>query len=197
MELKDLLDLFERAGAITIGDSPMLSEVTVNKVEGADDNVVLEAKWSDGEHDFETEFNERDLENGYWDGNRFLAHDVNGDETEICCFALVPLSLNGPVQTLHSAFDLLHETRGALQLCAEQMHQATGLVSADDQEWRNAIEDADATLGKPLPEHMQAVSEELYARFPKSDWQYEIENGDTKRSYDDWVLAQSEQAAND
>lgn len=29
-------------------------------------------------------------------------------------------------------------------------------------------------------------------RFPLSDWQYEVANGDTKRGYDDWVLAQVE-----
>lgn len=29
-------------------------------------------------------------------------------------------------------------------------------------------------------------------RFPLSDWQYEVANGDTRRGYDDWVLAQVE-----
>ena len=33
-------------------------------------------------------------------------------------------------------------------------------------------------------------------RFPLSDWQYEVENGNTRRGYDDWVEAKREEEDN-
>lgn len=58
--------------------------------------------------------------------------------------------------------------------------------------------DADSTIKEAAVAYLKLLEDrfaedmESLARFPLSDWQYEVANGDTKRGYDDWVLAQVE-----
>ena len=56
----------------------------------------------------------------------------------------------------------------------------------DQAEWLEAV---------GAPEDTYELSPE--ERFPLSDWQYEVANGDTTRSYQEWLESQVEMAADE
>lgn len=90
--LADILNLFESADVIVVGDSPYLHSVDVADITGADENEVVRASWTDGEYDYSAIFTERGLRNGFWQGDAFFAHDHEGTETEIRFYKLQPMS---------------------------------------------------------------------------------------------------------
>jgi hypothetical protein len=90
--LKIVLDLFSNADLIVVGDSPMLSEVSIEDVTGDGDNEIVNATWTSEEGDFSIKFTEEGLLNGKWVNGSFLAIDSEGDEVEVTFFDLVKKS---------------------------------------------------------------------------------------------------------
>jgi hypothetical protein len=67
-------------------------------------------------------------------------------------------------------------------------------------DWDNYKANPSDTYG--VPEHFKdlvtgtdiPIGESLEERFPLSDWQYEVANGDTTRSYIEWAVAKAEES---
>ena len=88
----------------------------------------------------------------------------------------------------------LEVTKEALEL----LHAGVDVVNPDDPD----DADAAAALEVELAARLETFDEEAAVshwddddEFPPEDWQLEVENGDTRQGYHDWVASQREMAA--
>jgi len=93
-----LLELFDKAGALTIDDSPLLHSVEVTELTGEPDNVVVYATWETGDGAFAVEFTEAGLDGAVIDPVRvgtIKLEDLKGQMTTVTFFRLAPENLQG------------------------------------------------------------------------------------------------------
>jgi hypothetical protein len=101
---------------------------------------------------------------------------------------------------LHTSTDTL---RVPLPLLRKILGITRGAASQSKREKRPAVN----TAPKPLPDTTHPDASQVIAGidsvwddhpdFPSEDWQHEVENGDTRRGYWDWVAAKLEEAENE
>lgn len=87
------LSMVEIAGAYYIGDSPLLTEVSVCPLNGDANNEVIYASWESEKFTFSVTVTEEGLRNVVYDPQKqaYLLSDSEGDELEIKLFNLIEI----------------------------------------------------------------------------------------------------------
>jgi hypothetical protein len=128
--------------------------------------------------------------------------DADGDLTKLADREIIARYFDVPHEEyLHTSTDTL---KVPLSLLREILGAVPGVASRTKQTKRET-QPAASSAPKPLPNTTHPDASQLIAGidsvwddhpdYPSEDWQHEVENGDTRRGYWDWVASKLEQAA--
>ncbi|WP_114947295.1 hypothetical protein [Microvirga calopogonii] len=130
--------------------------------------------------------------------------DAGDDLTKLSNKEIISRYFDAPHEEyLYTSTDTL---RVPLPLLREVLGALSGAASRATQPKRQTQPAADAAV-KPQPDTVHPGAAELIGQidsvwddhpdFPSEDWKYEVENGDTRWGYWDWVAAKLEEAQNE
>jgi hypothetical protein len=128
--------------------------------------------------------------------------DVGDDLTKLSDREIISRYFDAPHEEyLHTSTDTL---KVPLSLLREILGAVPG-VAARTKQTKRKIQPAASNPPKPLPNTTHPDASQLIAGiesvwddhpdYPSEDWQHEVENGDTRRGYWDWVASKLEEAA--
>ena len=90
--LTTFLALLNIADALTVDDSPILTNFTAEELLGDPDNQIVRFTWTDGEYDYADVLTEGGIADGIFDSNgNFVCQNSEGETSRIRFFKLEPL----------------------------------------------------------------------------------------------------------
>jgi hypothetical protein len=103
--------------------------------------------------------------------------------------------------------EYLHTSTDTLRLPLPLLRKLLGVMPGAASQPKRETRPVANTAPKPLPDTTHPDASQLIAQvdsvwddhpdYPSKDWQYEVENGDTRRGYWAWVAAKLEEAENE
>lgn len=196
-KVEALFDLITRAEAYEFSDSPLLTEITIaNEPTGDPDEEVLFFVWDDPEEGTFTEsVTAADLETATFTG-KFIKFQ---DNRKLVLYRMYPLLTE--LAEANSAVEATPCVQGSIQFNAPTVSSTCwaidmcrlakiDLVEAQEEEIKGRWDwlDRHGNASDCSLETEEAAAEDaIETLYPKDDWKYEVENGDTRLGYQDWV----------
>jgi len=182
-KVKKLYDAIVGADAWYIAGSPLLDSIAgVGDVLDDPENEVFHFTWEDEDGSYSESVTEDDLARATVVGNTITILDPDGDWTiQLYRLAPIEIDLTSGQESCSAAywFTQICETAG-IRLVKAQKEEIAG-------RWWDWLDDNGNACDMSFSTEEEAAEDAVKTLFPIEDWRYDVQNGDTKLSYTEWV----------
>jgi hypothetical protein len=93
-KIKKLVRVIDRAGALIVGESPLLMDVTTYEPKGDPHNEVIMANWHDADgYEHAYHFQEISVDNAEINGHQVTLREEGGEDVKITLYTLSPVDV--------------------------------------------------------------------------------------------------------
>lgn len=188
--VRKVYDLIASAKAWEFDDSPVITDVVLDELRGDPENEVFYFTWAVDDELYSEKITEEDLARcTLREDGMLLFPDADGGPMSLRCFGLVAAqALQPKSKGVPHICGYPGEHGGDCPACAEAKVAARDLAAEWVGQHYGVNFDAESATRKDewIARFMEAHSTDN-PLFPLSDWEYEVENGDTRVGYAEWL----------